>query len=188
MILQTKEICQSFFDSKIVDSNKNTRNEILNIDENRSIASNAQTLITRIQIRFSFSLKSFFSITRQKVLKKSSKDKLFKSKKSFENLNQSFRFKSQEHEIFFESINEILQVNKVRVNTFLFILIVVKILQKSNHFAQQQRVKLLKTKTVKKLNNDVFSNANRINQFCRKRKLTKILTKKMITEKWYFIC
>ena len=63
VILQTKEICQSFFDSKIVDNSKNARNKIININENKSIALNAQTLITRTKIRFSFNLKSVFSMT-----------------------------------------------------------------------------------------------------------------------------
>ena len=74
----------NFFYSKIVNNNKNARNEIININENKNIVFNAQTVITRIKIRFSFSLKSIFSITRQKVFKKRSKNKLFKSKKSFE--------------------------------------------------------------------------------------------------------
>ena len=64
VILQTKEICQFLFDLEIVDNSKNARNEIININENRSIASNAQTLITRTRIRFSFSLKNVFSMMR----------------------------------------------------------------------------------------------------------------------------
>ena len=64
VILQTKKIYQFLFDSKIVDNNKNARNEAINIDENRSIVSNAQTLIARTKIRSSFSLKNVFSMTR----------------------------------------------------------------------------------------------------------------------------
>ena len=44
-ILQTKEICQFFF-LKIVDNNKFTRDKFINIDENKNIVLNAQTLIT----------------------------------------------------------------------------------------------------------------------------------------------
>ena len=49
---------------KIVDNSKNARNEVININENKNIVSNVQTLITRIKIRFSLNLKNFFSITR----------------------------------------------------------------------------------------------------------------------------
>ena len=106
-----------------------------------------------MKIRFSFNLKNVFSITRQKVFKKRSKNKSFKNKESLENLNQSFRFEIKKHEIFFKSINEIIQKNEAFVNTLLFILIVVKILQKIDYFAQLQRVKLFNTQTLKKLNN-----------------------------------
>ena len=90
VILQTKEICQFLFNSKIVDNNKNARNETINIDENKSIVLNVQMLITRTRIRFSFNLKSIFSITRSKFCKKRSKNKSFKSKKSFEKSNNLF--------------------------------------------------------------------------------------------------
>ena len=36
--LQTKEICQSFFESKIVDNSKNARKESINTDKNEKIA------------------------------------------------------------------------------------------------------------------------------------------------------
>ena len=64
MTLQTKEIRHSFFDSNIVNSSKHARNEIININKNKTIVSSAQTLITRRKIRFSFNLKNVFSITR----------------------------------------------------------------------------------------------------------------------------
>ena len=81
-----------------------------------------------MKIRFSFNLKNVFSIARRKIFKKRSKDKLFKNKKSFENLNQSFRFEMKKLKILFESIIEIIQKNEAFVNASLFILIVVKIL------------------------------------------------------------
>ena len=89
-----------------------------------------------MKIRFSFSSKIVFSITRQKVFKKRSKNKSFNSKKWFENLNQSFRFEIKKHGILFNLINEIIQKNKTFVNVSFFILIVVKILQKTDYFAQ----------------------------------------------------
>ena len=60
MILQIKKICQCVFHSKIVDNSKNARNEVINIDINKNIILNAQTLITQTKIRFSFSLKNDF--------------------------------------------------------------------------------------------------------------------------------
>ena len=63
VILQTKKICQFSFNLKIVDNNKNARNEIINITKNKNIVLNAQTLFTRMKIRFSFNLKSVSSIT-----------------------------------------------------------------------------------------------------------------------------
>ena len=64
VILQTKEICRFFYYLKIVDNSKNARNEIININENKSIILNVQMLITRMKIRFSLRLKNVFSITR----------------------------------------------------------------------------------------------------------------------------
>ena len=87
VILQTKKKCQSFFNSKIVNSRQNVRNKTININENKNIALNAQTLITRKKFWFSFNLKSVFLITRRKVLKKRSKKKSFKKKELFEKLN-----------------------------------------------------------------------------------------------------
>ena len=168
VILQTKKICQFLFDLEIVNNSKNARNKVININKNRSITLNVQTLITRMKIRFSFNLKNVFSITRRKVFKKRLKNKLFKNKKSFEDLNQLFRFEIKEHEIFFESRNKMIQEDKIFVNTSLFILIVVKILQKTNHLAQQQRIKLFNTQIMKRLDNNVFSNVNRNNQFSQK--------------------
>ena len=112
MIIQSKEICQFLCDLKIVDSSKNAQNEFININKSKSITLNIQTLITQTKNRFSFNLKNVFSITRQKVFKKRLKKKLFKNKKSFEKLNQSFRFEIKKHEIFFESINKITQIMK----------------------------------------------------------------------------
>ena len=40
VILQTKKICRFFFYSKIVDNSQKAWNEVINIDENRSIALN----------------------------------------------------------------------------------------------------------------------------------------------------
>ena len=88
-----------FFIQKFVDNSQHAQYEVININENKSITSNAQTLITRTKVRFSFNLKNVFSITRRRVFKKRSKDKSFKSKESFEKLNQSFRLEIKEHEI-----------------------------------------------------------------------------------------
>ena len=165
-------------DSEIVDSSKNARNETINTNENKTIASNAQTLFTRTRIRFSFSLKSVFSITRRKVLKKRLKNKSFKNKKSFEKLSQSFRLEIKEHEILFESINEMIQKNEIFVKILLSILIVVKILAKTNYFAQQQRIKLFNTQTIKRISNDVFLNVNKDDQFSQKTKIDKNFDKK----------
>ena len=54
------------------------------------------------------------------------------------------------------------QEEKAFVDASLSILIVVKIMQEVDHFARQQRVKLLNTQTIKKrLNNDVSAKINR---------------------------
>ena len=54
------------------------------------------------------------------------------------------------------------QENETFVNVSFFILIVVKRMQKTAHFARQQRIKLLNTQTLKKrLNNDVFAKVNK---------------------------
>ena len=111
------------------------------------------------------------------------KNKSFKNQESIENVNQSFRLEIEKHEIFFESINEIIQKNEAFVNVSLIILIVVQSLQKTDHFAQQQRIKLFNTQIIKRLNKVVFSNTNKNDQFSQKTKLTKILTKKITTEK-----
>ena len=127
-----------------------------------------QTLITQRKFRLSLNLKNVFSITRRNVFKKRLKNKLFKNKKSLENWNQSFRLEIKEHEILFESINGTIQKNETFDNVSFFTLIVVKILHKIDYFAQHQRVKLFKTQIMKKLNNDVFSNVNRNDQFSQK--------------------
>ena len=64
-----------------------------------------------------------------------------------------------------------IQKNKTFVDTLLFNLIVVKILQKVDHFARQQRIKLLNTQIIKRLNNDVFSNVNKNDQFLQRTKI-----------------
>ena len=52
--------------------------------------------------------------------------------------------------------------NEAFVNVSLFILIVVKLMQKINYFARQQQIKLLNSQTMKKrLNNDVSAKINR---------------------------
>ena len=54
------------------------------------------------------------------------------------------------------------QKNEAFVNVSLFILIVVKIMQKIDHFARQQRIKLLNSQTMKKrLNIDVSAKVNK---------------------------
>ena len=63
------------------------------------------------------------------------------------------------------------QKNEVFVNASLFILIVVKILQKTDYFVQQQRINLFNTQIMKRLNNDVFLNVNRNDQFLQKAKI-----------------
>ena len=95
VILQTKEICQFFLFLKIVNSSTNARNEIININENKNNVSNAQTLITRAKIRFLFSLKSVFSMTRQKILKKRSKNKSFENKKFVRKFKSMVSFRNQ---------------------------------------------------------------------------------------------
>ena len=63
-------------------------------------------------------------------------------------------------------------------------MIVVNILQKTDHFAHQQRIKLFNTQTIKKLNNDVFSYVNKNDQFFRKKtKIDENSNKKMTIEK-----
>ena len=84
-------------------------------------------------------------MTRRKISKKPSKDRSFKIKKLFEKSNDSFRFEIKKQIVLFESINKIIQKNKTFVNVSLFILIVVKIMQEVDHFACQQRIKLLNT-------------------------------------------
>ena len=64
-------------------------------------------------------------------------------------------------------MNKIIQKNKAFVDVSLFILILVKIMQEIDHFARQQRVKLLNSQTMKKrLNIDVSAKVNKNeNQF-----------------------
>ena len=49
--------------------------------------------------------------------------------------------------------------------------------QKTDHFAQQQRIKLLNTQTMKRFNNDVFSNVNKKDQFLPKTKIDENFNK-----------
>ena len=65
------------------------------------------------------------------------------------------------------------QKNETFVNASLFILIIVKILQEVDHFAQQQRIKLFNTQTMKRLNIDVFSNVNTNDQFLQRTKINE---------------
>ena len=73
-----------------------------------------------------------------------------------------------------------IQRDKTFVNVSLFILIAIKILQKTDYFAQQQRVKLFNTQIMKKLSKEVFSNVNRNYQFSQKTKIDENSYK----EKW----
>ena len=101
-------------------------------------------------------------MTRRKASNKRSKDQLFKNKKLFEKSNDLFRLEIKKQIILFKFINKIAQKNKAFVNVSLFILIVVKIMQKVDHFARQQRIKLLNTQIMKKrLSNDVSAKVNR---------------------------
>ena len=79
---------------------------------------------------------------------------------------------------FFKSINKKISKNETFVNISLFILIVVKTLQKINYFAQQQRIKLFNTQIIQKLNNDIFSNVNKNDQFSQKTKIDENFDKK----------
>ena len=125
--------------SEIVDKSItiNARNEFINLNKLRSIASNALSLIIQERIRFSFDLKNVFSMTRRKASNKRSKNRSFKNKKLFEKLNDSFRFEIKEQVILFEIINKMIQKNETFVDISLFILIVVKIMQEIDHFARQ---------------------------------------------------
>ena len=81
--------------------------------------------------------------------------------------------------ILFKSINKIIPKNEIFVNVSLFILIVVKILQETDHITRQQRIKLLNTQIIKRMSNDVFSKINRNdNQFLQKTKIDKNSAKK----------
>ena len=88
-------------------------------------------------------------MTRRKALNKRSKNRSFKNKKLFEKSNDSFRFEIKEQKILFKIINKMTQKNETFVNVSLFILIVDKIMQKIDHFARQQRVKLVNTQIMK---------------------------------------
>ena len=101
-------------------------------------------------------------MTRRKASNKRSKNRLFKSKKLLEKSNDLFRLEIKKRLILFEIINKIIQKNKTFVNVSLFILILVEIMQKIDHFARQQRIKLLNSQIIKKrLNNDVSAKANK---------------------------
>ena len=106
-------------------------------------------------------------MTRRKISNKRSKDRSFKSKKLFEKSNNSFRLEIKEQIVLFEIINKMTQENEAFVDASLFILIVVKIMQKIDHFARQQRIKLLNSQIMKKrLNIDVSAKVNKNeNQF-----------------------
>ena len=71
-----------------------------------------------------------------------------------------------------------IQKNEAFVNVLLFILFVVKILQETDCFAQQQRVQLFNTQIMKKLITTFFQTLTKIINFRKKRKLMKISTKK----------
>ena len=75
-------------------------------------------------------------MTRHKASNKRSKDRSFKSKKLFEKSNDSFRLETKKKVILFEIINKMTQKNETFVDFSLFILIVVKIMQKVDHFAR----------------------------------------------------
>ena len=101
-------------------------------------------------------------MTRCKASNKRSKNRSFKSKKLLEKSNDSFRLEIKKQIVLFEIINKMIQKNEAFVNASLFILIVVKIMQKIDHFARQQRIKLLNSQIMKKrLNIDVFAKINK---------------------------
>ena len=101
-------------------------------------------------------------MTRRKVSNKRSRNRSFKSKKLFEKSNDLFRFEIKKQVVFFKIINKMIQKDKTFVNVSLFILIVVKIMQKIDYFTRQQLIKLLNTQVMKKrLNNDVSMKANK---------------------------
>ena len=101
-------------------------------------------------------------MTRRKASNKRSKDRSFKSKKLFEKSNDSFRLEIKKQVVFFEIINKMTQEDEAFVDTLLSILIVVKIMQEIDHFARQERVKLLNSQTMKKrLDIDVSAKINR---------------------------
>ena len=106
-------------------------------------------------------------MTRRKALSKRSKNQSFKSKKLLEKSYDSFRFEIKKQVVLFKFINKMIQEDEVFVNASLFILIVVKIMQEIDHFARQQRVKLLNSQIMKKrLNIDVSAKVNKNeNQF-----------------------
>ena len=88
-------------------------------------------------------------MTRRKASNKRSKNRLFKSKKLFEKSNNSLRLEIKEQVILFEIINKMTHKKKAFVNVSLSILIVDKIMQKIDHFALQQRIKLRNSQTEK---------------------------------------
>ena len=62
-------------------------------------------------------------------------------------------------------------------------------MQKIDHFARDQRIKLLNTQTMKKqLNNDVSVKVNRDESQFSMKKIDENFDKKVTTEKRYFIC
>ena len=147
MTLQTKKKCQFFSNFEIFNESIkiDAWNEFINLNKIKSIALNTLSLITQKRIRFSFDLKNVFSITRRKISNKRSKDRSSKSKKLLEKSNDLFSFEIKKQLILFEFINKMIQKNEAFVNVSLFILIVVKIMQETDHFAHQQRVRLLNT-------------------------------------------
>ena len=96
----------------------------------KDIALNAFSLITQEKSRFLFDLERVFSMTRRKFSNKRSKNRSFKNKKLFEKSNNLFRFEIKECVVLFKLINKIIQKDEAFVNISLFILIVVKIMQK----------------------------------------------------------
>ena len=92
----------------MVDKSINARNEFINSNKIKSLASSVLSLITQKRIQFSFDLKNVVSTTRRKTSKKRSKNRLLKSKKLFEKSNDSFRLEIKEQIILFKSTNKMI--------------------------------------------------------------------------------
>ena len=60
VLLQTKKKCQFSSNSEIVDKSISVRSEFINLNEIKSIALSALSLIIQKRIRFSFDLEDFF--------------------------------------------------------------------------------------------------------------------------------